>query len=76
MKQQTLLVFMLYNVSLFLYGQITFVGSWTANHSAPLHTVGPWAVNTYLGRQDIFCEHWVPKGSDYNGYCLIAHDSV
>jgi len=59
-----------------LYEQITFVGSWTAIHSAPLHTDGPWAVNAYLGRQDICCERWVPKGSDRNNYWLIAHDNV
>jgi len=53
-----------------------FVGSRTAIHSAPLHTVGPWAVNTYLGRQDICCERWVPKGSDCNDYCLIPQDNV
>ena len=75
MKQQTLLVFICYTM-FFLYEQITFVGLWIANHSASLQTVGLWEVNTYLGRQDICCRRWVPKGSDYNGYWLIAHDNM
>lgn len=77
MKWQALLVFVFFIMfHFFLCEQIMFVGSRTAIHSAPLHTVGPWAVNTYLGRQDICCERWVPKGSDCNDYCLIPQDNV
>jgi hypothetical protein len=56
--------------------KLSIVGLWIANHRATLLTIGPWAVNTYLGRQDIFCELWVPKGSDNNEYCLNAHATV
>ena len=76
MKPQMLLVFIFYIMFHFFVCRLSFVGLRFANQSAPLHTVGPWAVNTYLGRQDIFCERCDPKGSDYNDYCLTAHDTV
>jgi hypothetical protein len=64
-KPQTLLVLIFYIMFHFSYmSKLSIVGLSIANHRAMLLTTGPWALNIYLGRQDIFCERWVAKGSD------------